>query len=181
MASKGAYEIVIMNSPALRPVKAGTERHGQRRQVDSSRLVLSPRLRRLAVRVLPRQQDLAQHMEVAAQNGQLDIAAESSFTAITTTCQSVAGLQGVDGRFDSRMPLPRLTELNRGFRFLLLGLAGPRHRHARMGHDLGQLPLVFRRMEAAVKGSPADASAQTLLQNPRLFDNHLSLIHISEP
>src|SRR5664280_2219533 len=179
MASTGAYEVAIMNNPALQPLKAGTERCGQGRQADSSRLVLSPRLRRLAVRVLPHQQYLAQYMEVAAQNGQLNIAAESSFTAITTTCQSVAGLQGVDGRLDSRMPLPCLTELNRGLRFLLLGLDGPRHRHARMGHDLGQLPLVFRRMEAAVKRSSADASAQTLLQNPRLFDNHVVIVGIT--
>lgn len=116
------------------------------RRAGSSGLGLAPRLCRLALRVLSRQQDLPQHVQVAAQNGQLEVAAEPSFASITTTRQSVAALQGVDGRLDSRMPLPRLAERDRGLRFLFQGLVRPGHRHARVGHDLGQFPLVLRRV-----------------------------------
>jgi hypothetical protein len=56
-------------------------------------------------------------MEVAAQNRELQIAAESPLAPVTTARQAVASLQGIDGRFDSRMLLSRLTELDRGFRF----------------------------------------------------------------
>ena len=92
-----------MNSPAIRLVKAGTEKHGQGRRADSSRLVLSPRLRRLAMRVLPRQQYLAQHMEVAPRSARhvvgvvfpvrkRSIARISQHTAAVPQCAEKFGL-----------------------------------------------------------------------------------------
>ena len=118
-------------------------------------------------------------MEIAAQNRELQIAAEPSFAPITTTPQSVAALQGVDGRLDSRMMLPRLAELDCGRRLLFLGLLRPEHGQTRMSDDLGQFPLIFRRVETAVEGGPPDASLQTLLQSPRLRDDHAPVVGVA--
>ncbi len=54
-------------------------------------------------------QQLAQHVDVSAQNRQAEIAFKSDFTVIATAFQTVARLQRPDRRFDPRMPLPLLT------------------------------------------------------------------------
>ena len=115
-------------------------------------------------------------MKIAAQNTQLDVAAESLFSAIPTPPHAVAGLQSIDDGLDSGMPLPRLAELDAGLLFLLCGLPGSRHRQARMSNDLRQGLLVLRRVEAPVERGPLDATAQTLLQPPRLFHDHIAVI-----
>ena len=68
---------------------------------------LSPRSGCFACSVLAGNEDLAQHMKIAAQHRKLDVPRESWFRPVATAHQPVACLQRADRRFDTRMPPPR--------------------------------------------------------------------------
>ncbi len=140
---------------------------------------LAPRARRLASCVLAGDQEFAEHVKIAPQHGKLNVSRKTWLRPVATTLQPVACLQRADCRFDARMPLSRLTKLNGRLPCLLLCLMAPGHGQTRVGNDLGQLALVFRRMKTAVEGSLADAPFQALLQGPRLFDHHIPAVSIA--
>jgi hypothetical protein len=75
-----------------------------------------------AVGILLRDQQLAQHVKVAAQDAQLHVSVEAPLTAVATAGQAVACLQRADGRLDARMPLAGLAKGDAGLRLLLPGL-----------------------------------------------------------
>ncbi len=161
--------------PNGRNAKAGR----QAAAAGSGGRFLASRARRLASCVFPGTQDLAEHVKIATQHRKLNVSRKTWLRPVTTTLQPVACLQRADCRFDARMPLPRLTELNGRLPCLFSCLMVPGHGQARVGNDLGQLALVFRRMKTAVEGSLADASFQALLQGPRLFDHHVPIVSIA--
>ena len=53
-------------------------------------------LRRLAIGFVLGQQELAEHLQVAAQNAQTDVTLEAPFALVTAMLLTVAALQGVD-------------------------------------------------------------------------------------
>jgi len=89
--------------------------------------------------------------DVAAQHSQGKIPLEANFALIATTHQSVARLQRANRRLDARVTLLRLMKHNgRGFG-LFDGLLFARFRKTDMGHEFGELPLVFGRMKTAIE------------------------------
>ena len=72
-------------------------------------------------------QQLAQHVHVAAEDRKTKITLETDFGLITAAFQTVAALQGADRRFDAGMTLPGAMELNRSrcqLRRILIPMAG---------------------------------------------------------
>ena len=123
---------------------------GDRHAVSGSGL--ATRVSRLAVRGFAGDQQFAQHVKIPAQDAQTDIAFKSSLRPVAAAFQAVAGLQRANRRFDSRVRLPCLAELDAGRLLLLGGLMGSGHRQARMLDDRGQLFLVFGAVKAPIGG-----------------------------
>ena len=137
--------------------------------------LLAPRIGGLTVWCFAGDQQFAQHMKIASQHTQTDIALKSLFSPVAATFQSVARLQGANCRFDTGMRLPRVAELDAGRLFLLGRLLAPRHRHTRMFEDLGQLVLDLRAVKATVERPTADLAPVTLLGRARLLHNHVAV------
>src|SRR5271157_1037023 len=78
----------------------------------SGRGALSPRIGGLALRGFTRDQQLAQHIEIAPQYAQSHIPLKSLFGSVAATFQVVARLQRANRRLDPGMRLPRLAKFD---------------------------------------------------------------------
>src|ERR1022692_5217954 len=77
-----------------------------------SGLLLAFGLRRLASGVLLSQQQLAQYLQVAAQDAQAHVAFVAAFAFVAAALLAVATLQGADRRFHAGMVDRKSTRLN---------------------------------------------------------------------
>jgi hypothetical protein len=68
------------------------------------------------VGVAARDQQFAQHVQVATEHRQAKISRQPQLAVIATTLQSVSRLQRADRRLDARVTLPRTMELHGGVR-----------------------------------------------------------------
>src|ERR1035441_3209851 len=118
-------------------------------------------MRGLALRVVALQQNLAKHMQIAAEYPQPHVTTKAKVAVIATTIQTIAQLQRADGGFDAGVMLTRSSKLNRCCLLLPLALFVAGRRQAGMLKDLGQHFLVLRRMKTAIKGSRLAFTAKT--------------------
>src|SRR3989339_18839 len=114
-------------------------------------------------------------MKIAPQHTQADVTLKTLLRPVAATFQPVARLQRADRRFDTRMRLPGVAELDAGRLFLLCRLFASRHRHTRMFEDLGQFVLDLRAVEASVERSAADLAPMAFLGRARLLDDHVAV------
>ena len=78
----------------------------------------------------------AERVQVASEDAQGQIPFKADLGVVPAAFQTVAGLQGANGRFHAGMPLSGLAELNRGGRFLSGCLLRAWFRKTRMFYDL---------------------------------------------
>src|SRR3989339_766085 len=79
---------------------------------------LAPRIGSVAVWGFAGDQQLAQHMKIASQHTQADVALKSLLRPVAAAFQPIARLQCADRRFDTWMRLAGVAELEAGRLFL---------------------------------------------------------------
>ena len=87
-------------------------------------------------------------MKITTQHAQMKVTAEAVLRTVTATRQAVAGLQRADRRFDARMTLACLMELDRCVFVLLGSLTRAWHGKTGVGDHLSELLLVLRGVKA---------------------------------
>ena len=97
-------------------------------------------------------------MDISSEYGQAQVTLKTDFTVVPATFQSVSGLQSPNGRFNPRMALACVAELDGG-RLETLGILLWMTRwQTRLVNNGGQLSLVFLGVKTTIKGSRLDPS-----------------------
>ena len=115
---------------------------------------------RFTIRLFPRDQQFAQHVQITAQDAQRDVTLEPLFGVVAATLQTIAGLQRANRRLDARMTLARFPEFHRRRRRLGRRLFRTRLRQAWVSNDLRQFDLILGRVETAIERRRLDPSVR---------------------
>ncbi len=95
------------------------------------------------VLILAGDQQFAEDVNVAAQNGEPQITLEAQFRVIAATLEAVARLQRANRGFNTRMLLTQIAKRHRGRCHAFFVLLRRTRRNARLVHNLRQFPLVL--------------------------------------
>ena len=130
---------------------------------SSGRGAAAPRLPRLALRVLSRDQQLSQDLKIPTKDPQPHVPTVAAEGLISTPIQTIARLQRANRRLDPRMTPPCLAEFHSSLLLLTLSLNVARLGQARLLYQLHQLALILRRMEAAIKRRASDPTVRVVV------------------
>ena len=146
---------------------------------SSGRVAAAPRLPRLALRILARDQQLSQDLKIPTQDPQPHVPTVAAEGLISTPIQTIARLQRANCRLDPRVTPPCLAEFHSGLLLLTLSLNVAWLGQARLLYQFHQLALILRRMKAAIERRTSDSTVQSLLRLLHLLHQDLAVLRPS--